>query len=149
MDIAPYSDAIAKGSELILGLVKRVFPEKMSESEAANLNQAITLALLDGENRKVLAQLAINEAEAGTGQWFIAGWRPAIGWVGAGSLAIYFIPRFAIGTVLWAIQVYHAGQWIAPPDLGIGDLLGLIAPMLGIAALRTYEKKAGVAGEHV
>jgi hypothetical protein len=92
------------------------------------------------------AQNAVNEAEAKSGSVFVAGWRPAIGWTCAMSLWMYYVPRFAMATILWSIAIYHNNwQWIAPPEVGIGDILGLVASMMGMGAMRSYEKKIGVA----
>mgnify|MGYP000075334031 CR=1 FL=1 len=30
------------------------------------------------------------------------------------------------------------------PDLGVGDVIALIIPLLGLAGLRTYEKQQGI-----
>jgi len=38
-----------------------------------------------------IAQMEVNKADANSGNFFQAGWRPAIGWVGAFALAYQFI----------------------------------------------------------
>jgi len=38
-----------------------------------------------------IAQTNVNEAEAKSGSLFIAGWRPAIGWIGAMALFYQFV----------------------------------------------------------
>ena len=84
-------------------------------------------------------------AEAAGSSLFATGWRPAIGWVCAVALAAYYIPRFVVGTVLWVVAAW--GQPVLPPmpEMGIGDILGLVGSLLGMSWLRTAEKKAGVA----
>lgn len=79
------------------------------------------------------AQAATNTAEAASPSVFVAGWRPAIGWVGAIALAYQFV-------------VYPLLQWLpvtapTPPDSGM--LYTLITGMLGIAGLRSYDKAKG------
>lgn len=90
-------------------------------------------------------QVELNKIEAASSSVFVAGWRPAIGWVCAASLAVYYIPRFVMGTTLWCIAAW--GQQSLPPlpEMGIGDILGLVGSLLGMSWLRTSEKKAGVA----
>ena len=80
-------------------------------------------------------QTAINLAEAGHRSIFVAGWRPAIGWVCALALANWFLVNPWI-------------QWItgqAGPAIQWENLMQLVLAMLGLAGLRTSEKRAGVA----
>lgn len=100
---------------------------------------------------------AINLADAQSGNWFNSGWRPAIGWVCAIALALYYPTRIITGMSIWVIQSIQAMNafiptteipWVAlppMPEVGIGDVLGLVATLLGGAWLRTTEKKARVA----
>jgi hypothetical protein len=77
-----------------------------------------------------IAQAEINKAEAATGNLFIAGWRPAIGWVGAIALFYQFI-------------LYPMLLWLPfkPPEpLDYTLLYPLITGMLGIAGLRSFDK---------
>lgn len=84
-------------------------------------------------------------AEPASGSLFVTGWRPAIGWVCAASLAVYYLPRFVLGTVLWFRAGWAQGEVPPMPEMGIGDILGLVGALLGMSWLRTAEKKAGVA----
>lgn len=93
----------------------------------------------------LLGQIEVNKEEAKSASTFASGWRPAIGWVCATSLAVYYIPRFVIGTTLWAIQAYHTKSLPPMPEMGIGDIIGLVSALLGMAGLRTVEKWQGVA----
>lgn len=78
---------------------------------------------------------------------FISGWRPAVGWVGVISLALVYWPKAVVLTALWTVQAYHAiqGGLVIPayPDLGLTDVLGLLASILGIGGMRTVEKVKG------
>lgn len=79
-------------------------------------------------------QSDVNAAEAANPNLFVSGWRPAIGWIGAASLAYQYIVRpFAVG----------AG-WHDLPPLD-GSLTELVTAMLGFGGLRTFEKVKGVA----
>jgi hypothetical protein len=80
-------------------------------------------------------QTVINLAEAGHRSIFVAGWRPAIGWVCALSLANWFLVNPWI-------------QWITGktgPEIQWEVLMQLVVALLGLAGLRTTEKKSGVA----
>lgn len=92
-------------------------------------------------------QVELNKIEAASSSVFVAGWRPAIGWVCAASLAVYYIPRFAVGTGLWVWACFQAQppSLVPLPEMGVSDILGLVGSLLGMSWMRTAEKKAGVA----
>lgn len=116
-----------------------VDPTKLAELETQ-------LALI--ESQQMTNQVEINKIEAASPSKWVSGWRPYIGWICGTAMAVYFLPIFLIGTYLWARQVIWSGTWMAPPDLGIGQIISLVGAMLGLATLRTYEKKIGVQGDH-
>ena len=77
-------------------------------------------------------QAEINKVEAGHRNLFVAGWRPAIGWICA----------FALG---WGWILAPILQFIYPertmPAIAVGEAISLVMAMLGMGALRSYEKK--------
>ena len=78
-------------------------------------------------------QVELNKIEAAHRSRFVAGWRPAIGWVCAVGLLFPFI----INPLL---------QWFTDkpgPQLPLDALLELVLAMLGLGALRTIEKLKG------
>ena len=78
-------------------------------------------------------QVELNKIEAQHRSRFVAGWRPAIGWVCAIGLLFPFI----INPIL---------QWFTDkpgPQLPLDALLELVLAMLGLGALRTIEKLKG------
>lgn len=91
-----------------------------------------------------LAQLEVNKAEAGTGNMFIAGWRPFIGWVGGASIAWQFVVK----PMILAFGGYFSEEFrtavLNAPTLD-QNMWELITAMLGIASLRSFEKIKGVA----
>lgn len=91
------------------------------------------------------AQTEVNKIEASSASFFVAGWRPAVGWVCVLSMGLYYIPRFILGMGFWSMQVWKTGQLVPMPELGISDLIGLLLALLGMSGLRTYEKKEEVA----
>ena len=138
-DIAPYSGAISATAEFLGGLMKRVFPEKMSELDAAKMQQELTMALVRGEFEPVMAQLKVNEEEAKHESVFVAGWRPFVGWVCGSAFAYSFVVQPILVFILTAVK------WEAPPlpALDMGPLLAVLGGILGIGGLRTYEKVKG------
>jgi hypothetical protein len=80
-----------------------------------------------------IAQTEVNKVEAGSSSLFVAGWRPAIGWVGAISLFYQYI-------------LYPLMLWLPiepPPQIDSSQLYPIIMGMLGIAGLRSYDKTRG------
>jgi len=78
-------------------------------------------------------QNELNKIEAGHRSLFVAGWRPAIGWICGGGLAFIFL----INPIV---------QWISGnpgPDLPTESIMKLVWAMLGMGAMRTVEKLQG------
>ena len=103
------------------------------------------------ENKKLdtsmlLSQLELNKQEAKHSSIFIAGWRPAIGWIGALALAYQFI---IYPFLMWLWTFLQSQEIIPqnisyPPILDIEALWTIISAMLGIGAFRTIDKIKGV-----
>jgi hypothetical protein len=80
-----------------------------------------------------LAQVELNKVEAAHRSIFVAGWRPAIGWVCAGGLTMMFL----VNPILqW---------WSAKPGPSLPEdvIMELVVALLGLGALRTVEKMQG------
>ncbi len=89
----------------------------------------------------VKGQLAINKAEAQHKSVFVAGWRPFIGWVGGVALAYQFI---LYPLLVWVWSLCKAKGWIGdiepPPVFDTGPLFAIVAGMLGIGGMRSFDK---------
>ena len=137
-------------------LISHYFPDP---KEAAKQELKLKQLAQDGNLKKlelyvnnISKQAEINLADAKSGSWFQAGWRPAIGWVGAVSLALMYIPKALVMTTIWTwqcIEIIQSNTNIyqiqipAFPDLGVTDIIGLLMSMLGVAAMRSFDKKQG------
>lgn len=109
---------------------------------------------LDLEEKKIdqatdLAQIEVNKVEAASSSVFVAGWRPAIGWIGAAAMAYQFLlyPMF-----LWVWTYLQGTGWIPkelqpPPVLDADQLWVILSGILGIAGMRSFEKTKGVAAK--
>lgn len=97
----------------------------------------ILLKQLEYEQAQNLSQNETNRTEAQSSSLFVSGWRPAIGWTCALALLYeYFIRPLGI----WTVAAFFPGGPILPSIAGDGMLWELMAGMLGIASLRTFEK---------
>lgn len=106
------------------------------ELEGRKLDQAIDLA-----------QIGVNNTEAQHTSVFVAGWRPAIGWVGAAAMAYQFL---LYPLMLWVWTYLQGMGWIPkeltpPPVLDADQLWVILSGILGIAGMRSFEKTKGVA----
>ena len=117
-------------------IIERLFPDKTAAAQAEA--EFLRLAM-DGELKQVIAQLEINAREATHPSMWVAGWRPAVGWVGALGL---FYATIGQPVLAW---VSAARGWPVPPELNVDLLWVTLSGMLGIGGLRTYEKSKGVA----
>lgn len=121
-------------------------------TDKERLDAELELRRLGLEERKVDAglvqgQLEVNRAEATSSSLFVAGWRPAIGWIGATAMGYQFLiyPLLIWAwALLQALGVVPAGLQ-HPPMLDTDALWVVLSGMLGIAGLRTAEKVKGVA----
>lgn len=140
--IAPIFDIGSK-------IIDRLWPDPAKAAEAKmellKMQESGELQRMTLDNELLKGQIEVNKIEAASSSLFNSGWRPAIGWTCAISLFCYFVPYVLAATALWVVQVARTGELVARPDLGISDLIGLVLAMLGIAGMRTYEKKHNVA----
>jgi hypothetical protein len=96
------------------------------------------------KQQPAILQAELNKLEAQHRSVFVAGWRPAIGWVCAMSLLVYFVPQFIIASVVWVKIIAEAGWTELPPyPADPSALFELVIAMLGMGALRTVEKMSG------
>ena len=115
-------------------LIDKLIPDPVAQ-DAARLE--LLKLQQSGELAAMLAQTDVNKVEAASGSVFVAGWRPAIGWVCALAMAYQYLVRpflVAFNPVL------------AFPGLD-DNLWQLLAGMLGLGGLRTFEKVNGVASK--
>lgn len=103
---------------------------------------ALNEKLMELEFTATRAQTDIDLAEAKNPNMFVAGWRPAIGWIcGLGLGYQFFIrPLMAWGSTMVHIPV--------PPALDTATLTPLLLSLLGMGGMRTVEKMKGAAGNH-
>lgn len=123
--------------EDILGGVTDIVSEAVVDKDKKNEIRLELEKIRDAAEARLsderIAQMEINKAEAQHGSIFVAGWRPAVGWVCAAGLAAQVI-LFPLADRLFG--------WSMQFDTEL--LLLTMSGMLGIGAMRTYEKTKGV-----
>jgi hypothetical protein len=90
----------------------------------------------------IKGQLEINKTEAAHTSLFVAGWRPAIGWVCCLGMAGNFliIPFLNMG-----LSLMETG--VTVPMIELDVMMPVLMGMLGLGGLRTVEKLKGVQRE--
>ena len=134
--------------DLIAGLVgkviDRVWIDPAQKQQAAieleRMRQAGEFKEIDTALALAQMQASVNQVEAASVDRFVAGWRPAIGWVCASALAWHYVLS---GFLVWILAL--AGKSTIMPTVELGDLIVIRVGMLGLGGLRTTEKIKGVA----
>lgn len=114
----------------------------------------IELQLKQLEQMANQGQISINQVEAASSSLFVAGWRPFIGWAAGVGIVYSFIVQPLLAWFLNILLTFY-GENLTPEQilalqpvvLDVSQLMGLVISMLGMAGLRTYEKKNSVARE--
>lgn len=107
--------------------------DKFVETEEER--KAADIILLKAQQEPDKWQALTNQIEARHRSLFVAGWRPAIGWICASALAWGWI----VGPCL---QFFYPEKPL--PGINVSEAISLVMAMLGMGALRTYEKKSGL-----
>ena len=119
---------IIQGAKGIAEIVDK-FVETPEEKKAAEI------VLMKLQQKPDEVQAEINKIEAGHRSLFVAGWRPAVGWVCTIALT-------------WGWILAPILQFVYPdrtmPAVEVGQAISLIMALLGMGALRSYEKRSGL-----
>lgn len=87
---------------------------------------------------ELMGQIEVNKVESAHASIFVAGWRPFIGWVGGVGLGYSFV---LAPFVEFIARANGYTQPMPMPDSA--QLMTLVLSMLGIGAMRSYDKKQG------
>ena len=120
--------------------IRSAITGEISPEKKADLQQkAMELEFATGK-----LQADINQEEAKHPNVFVAGWRPAVGWICAFALGYNYILS---PLILWGFKAFGRMD-VQPPSLDIAELMTLLTGMLGFGILRTVEKTQGAQGSH-
>ena len=120
----------------VTGLLDKFIEDKDQKNalahEIATMSQKYAQEIAQG-------QMAINQVEAAHKSLFVSGWRPAVGWVCVLGMFGNFITIPFSNFVLALL-----GIDIVIPLVPLETMMPVLMGMLGLGAMRTYEKKNSV-----
>lgn len=123
----------------VSGLLDKFIEDK--DQRAMLAHEIATLAEKQAQEQ-IVEQIKTNQIEAAHQSMFVAGWRPAVGWVCALAMLLNFIliPFINLG-------MEFAGQDIRLDLIEMETMMPVLLGMLGLGGMRSYEKARNVARE--
>lgn len=113
----------------VTGIIERVIPDK---TQAAKLAHEIATMSERHHQELMKAQIELNTQDS-KGNWFQSSWRPLCGHVCVLGLAVNFL-----------LSPIASGFGVTIPQADMSVMMPVLMGMLGLAGMRTYEKKSGV-----
>lgn len=131
-------------------ILDKIIPDK---NQAAKAKAELEVIRLNGELDNMLRQIDVNQAEAGHPSVFVAGWRPAVGWICVFALGLFAVQRLVLSPLIAMAPLWGGDPTVAKQVLDIletidlGPYMSVLFGMLGMGmmGLRTFEKTKGVA----
>ena len=123
----------------VAGLLDKFIEDKDQKNQLAH--DIATLADKQA-HEQIMAQVEVNKQESAHKSLFVAGWRPAIGWIcGLGMLSNFIVVPMA--NFVLALLEHN----IEIPLIDLATMMPVLMGMLGLGAMRSYEKGKGIARE--
>jgi len=116
----------------VTGLLDKFIEDKDQKNKLAH--EIATMA--DKHSHEIAkAQIEVNKEEAKSRSWWIAGWRPATGWICALAMGYHFIIQ---PFLIFFLALF--GMKMDLPSFDMDTLMTVLLGMLGLGTLRTVEK---------
>ena len=126
---------LLSGLTPIVNKVLDLIPDPNAKARAEAEMQA---ELLKYAAEQSAQQSEVNKVEAANSNVFVAGWRPAIGW----TCALAFMFMYVVAPLATWVAAFF--NHIVPiPQFDTNALMSLTTGMLGLGAMRSFDKKQG------
>ena len=129
--------------QALIGPVTGLLDKFIEDKDAKNA-LAHEISTMADRHAQELAkgQLEVNKAEAASASLFVAGWRPAVGWVCVLGMASNFVLIPIVNFILAL-----ADSAITVPLIDTSTMMPVLLGMLGLGAMRSAEKIKKVSRE--
>ena len=123
----------------VAGLLDKFIEDKDQKNALAH-----QIATMSERHAQELAkgQLEVNKAEAASNSLFVAGWRPAVGWVCVLGMASNFVLIPMVNFILALVE-----STVTVPLIDTSTMMPVLLGMLGLGAMRSAEKIKKVSRE--
>ena len=123
--------------------IEKIWPDPTKRAfelrKLEELKQRGNVEVLNAHVQLMLGQISINLKEAEHKSLFVAGWRPAVGWMCCIVMAFNYLGVYALEYAAMYLD------FIPPVRMDMSDLWPVLVGMLGISsAARSYDKRNGV-----
>ena len=126
--------------QALIGPATKLLGKFIEDKDTKN-KLAHELATMAERHAQELAksQIEVNKAEAQSRHWFVASWRPFIGWTCGLALCYTYVLQ-----PILVFAMAHMDLLIDLPQMELGEMMPVLMGMLGLGGLRTFEKFKGV-----
>ena len=126
---------LLSGLTPIVNKVLDLIPDPNAKARAEAEMQA---ELLKYAAEQSAQQSEVNKVEAANANVFVSGWRPAIGW----TCALAFMFMYVVAPLAtWMAAFFN--HIVPIPQFDTNALMSLTTGMLGLGAMRSFDKKQG------
>ena len=121
----------------LIGPVSKLVGKFIEDKDVKN-KLSHDLATLAQRHAQELAksQIEVNKMEAQSRHWFVASWRPFIGW----TCGIALMWHFVLSQFILFFATMFGYSLPALPEFDMGSLMTVLMGMLGLGGLSTFEK---------
>ena len=127
--------------QALIGPATKLLGKFIEDKDTKN-KLAHELATMAERHAQELAksQIEVNKAEAQSRHWFVASWRPFIGW----TCGIALMWHFVLSQFILFFATMFGFDLPALPEFDMGSLMTVLMGMRGLGGLRTFEKYKGM-----
>jgi hypothetical protein len=126
---------LISGLTPIVSKVLDLIPDPNAKARAEAEMQA---ELLKYAAEQSAQQSEVNKVEAASSNVFVSGWRPAIGW----TCALAFMFMYVVAPLATWVAAFFS-HIVPIPQFDTNALMSLTTGMLGLGAMRSFDKKQG------
>ena len=122
--------------------IEKIWPDPVKRAQEVlkleTLKQTGDIETLNARVKLMLGQISINLKEAEHKSLFVAGWRPAVGWMCVSVMAFNYLGVY----LMEYLAIYY--EIATPVRMDMSELWPVLLGMLGVGSMRSFDKRNGV-----